>query len=181
MTARRVARCPFSWKIAPSWTESADTRALELPWNASLGSRLAAAWAFAELPEEGDSKAEANPHISTGFVHDGAISPESNLLSATARSLPEYFLLDVRRFLREAAEARKIEKSRPLLNWPYRDALFDVSVMCEQAAAKPAHIEQKVWRSSGKAPAMALDAPQIGTPLASGVLGSAPNGVVRLM
>ena len=103
------------------------------------------------------------------------------MLSATARSLPEYFLLDVRRFLREAAEARKIEKSRTLLTWPYRDALVDISVMCEQAAAKPAHIEQKVWRSSGKAPAMALDAPQIGTPLASGVLGSAPNGVVRLM
>lgn len=50
-------------------------RALELPRNASLGSRLAAAWAFAELPEEGDSKAEASPHISTDFVHDGVICP----------------------------------------------------------------------------------------------------------
>lgn len=120
-------------------------------------------------------------HIDGFCPRRGDLPPEAICCPRRRDPSLNTFLLDVRRFLREAAEARKIEKSRTLLTWPYRDALVDVSVMCEQAAAKPAHIEQKVWRSSGKAPAMALDAPQIGTPLASGVLGSAPNGVVRLM
>ena len=46
-----------------------------MPQNARPDSRLAAAWAFAELSKEDEPKAEANPHISAGFVHDGAICP----------------------------------------------------------------------------------------------------------
>ena len=46
-----------------------------MPQNARPDSRLAAAWAFAELSKEDELKAEANPHISAGFVHDGAICP----------------------------------------------------------------------------------------------------------
>ena len=46
-----------------------------MPQNVRPDSRLAAAWAFAELSKEDELKAEANPHISTIFVHDGAICP----------------------------------------------------------------------------------------------------------
>lgn len=66
------------------------------------------------------------------------------------------------RFLREAAADDKIEKSA-LLTWPYGDALLHVSVMNEQAAAKPAHIELKFGETVQRASAMALDAPQTGT------------------
>lgn len=75
VTAQRVARRPFSWKIAPPWTEFANMRAPELPQNARPDSRLATAWAFAELSKEDEPKAEANPHISANSVHDGAICP----------------------------------------------------------------------------------------------------------
>lgn len=88
----------------------------------------------------------------------GRFVPESNLPSATARTAPVTFLLDVRRFLREAAADEKIEKSA-LLTWPYGDALLHVSVMNEQAAAKPAHIELKFGETVQRASAMALDAP----------------------
>lgn len=46
-----------------------------MPQNARPDSRLAAAWAFAELSKEEELKAEANPRISANSVHGGAICP----------------------------------------------------------------------------------------------------------
>ena len=66
------------------------------------------------------------------------------LLSATARSVPDNFLPDVRRFLREAAEDEKTVKKRTAMTWPYRKALVHALRVNGQAATKPAHINQKI-------------------------------------
>ena len=106
-------------------------------------------WAFADPFEEDKPKVETNPHISTIAVRDGAIRPKNNLLSAAARPVPKNFLLDVRRFFWKATEGEKTGKIRTSLAWPYREALVNKPAMNRQAAAKPAHIEQKISAKKG--------------------------------
>ena len=70
----------------------------------------------------------------------------------------------MRRFFWKATEDEKTGRIRTSLTWPYREALVNKPAMNRQAAAKPAHIEQKNISEEGeKAPTMALDASQIGT------------------
>lgn len=51
---------------------------------------------------------------------------------------------DVRRFFWKATEDEKTGRIRTSLAWPYREALVNKPAMNRQAAAKPAHIEQKI-------------------------------------
>lgn len=66
------------------------------------------------------------------------------LLSTTPRFIPDTFLPDVRRFLREAAEDEKTGKCCTFLIWCYRVALVCVLTTNGQAATKPAYVDQKI-------------------------------------
>ena len=70
--------------------------------------------------------------------------------------------MGVRRFFRRAAEDEKAGESRTFLTWRYGAVPALVSAMGGQAAAKPAHIEQKLLTRQGGTPAMVPDTPRIG-------------------
>lgn len=76
---------------------------------------------------------------------------------------PKTFLPYVRRFSRRASEDERARKSRDPLSRRYRDALAAVPAMRGQAAAKPAHIGQKVRRGRRRVPETAPDAPRAGS------------------
>ena len=65
---------------------------------------------------------------------------------------PKTFLPYVRRFSRQASENERAGKSRDPPSRRYRDALAAVPAMRGQAAAKPAHIGQKVRRGRRRVP-----------------------------
>ena len=119
---------------------------------------MSATWSFADCLKEGESKSWANPRISTISVHDGPILRKK--LSSTLRL--EHFLLDVRRFSRQAAEDRKTRKSRAFPTWHYGEALVRVPAMNGWTAAKPAPIEKKCQRGRRWVRRRPLDAPRIG-------------------
>ena len=50
----------------------------------------------------------------------------------------------MRRFFWKATEDEKTGRIRTSLAWPYRETLVNKPAMNRQAAAKPAHIEQKI-------------------------------------
>lgn len=81
-------------------------------------------------------------------------------MSSTLRL--EHFLLDVRRFSRQAAEDRKTRKSRAFPTWHYGEALVRVPAMNGWTAAKPAPIEKKCQRGRRWVRRRPLDAPRIG-------------------
>lgn len=66
------------------------------------------------------------------------------LLSATARSVPDTFLPDVRRFMRDAAEDEMTAKNCTAMTWPYRKTFVHAPRVNGQAATKPVYINQKI-------------------------------------